>query len=105
MALPKLNRKLDSNGESINVLPLKVPVTIDGTAGHAETGALEGEMVRIYALTVGADNTLRFLVGSAPEALVTSHPLSEGESIWYPIKNGDKVSVVNGKGIIAVAGE
>jgi hypothetical protein len=98
MSEVKNNMPLDGYGNSMLSLPLQTPV--DVTTGNV-SAALVGRIIRICAV----DADIRFLVGTNPTALATSHFLAQGAEIWYPIHSGDKVSVLGGTANIAVAGE
>jgi hypothetical protein len=91
----------DATGEIIPVMNLHNPQDVDGTSKSAQSSAITGDLVRICAV----NTDIRFLIGSDPEALGTSHFLPQGGEIWMPIASGQKVAVLGGKANIAVAGE
>jgi len=99
MAL-KNQMPVDANGNPIQVMKLGTAADVDGTSASAQSAALSGNLVRIVA----TDADIRFLIGTDPTALTTSHFLPVGAEIWMPINVGDKVAVLGGIANIAVAG-
>ena len=97
----KIILPIDANANAVQCLKLSSPQDIDGTGTHAVSAAIQGELVRIVAI----DGDIRFLIGTAPEALATSHFLGDHQEIWMPIEIGEKVSVLGGPAHIATAGE
>jgi len=96
----KLRLLKDDTGSAIQVMALSAPHDVDGTSQAAQSNAIDGECVRISAVT----GPLRFLIGDNPTAQATSHYLAEGDTIYQPCEVGDKVSVLGGKANIATAG-
>ena len=92
---------LDENGNPIPVMPLGDSQDVDGTAASAQSEVIDGDIVRICA--VSAD--IRFLLGADPTALATSHFLAQGAEIWMPIRKGHRVAVIGGVANIGTIGE
>lgn len=91
---------LDYKGNPIPLMDLNDPQDIDGTGGTVQSNVIKGKVVRIVAITAGAD--IRFTIGDNPTAGATSHPVN-GE-IWMPIKAGQKVAIFGGVASIATGG-
>jgi hypothetical protein len=83
---------LDKNGNPTQIMELKSPHDVDGTSASAQSDAIEGDVVRIFAVS----GTVRWLIGANPTALATSHALGEGQEIYQPIGRGQKVAILGG---------
>lgn len=83
---------LDKNGNATQIIALSAPHDVDGSLSSQQSNAINGDIVRIFAVS----GTVRFLVGSNPTALASSHALAEGQDIYQPIAKGDKVAVLGG---------
>lgn len=90
----------DVNGAVIQVTALNDPQDVDGSSASAQSSAIDGKLVRICAVS----GDIRFLIGSNPVALTTSHFLAEKSEIWVPITVGYKVAILGGVANIATAG-
>ena len=96
----KVYLPVDSNQKPLGIIQLNDPHDIDGSASSVQSNAIDGKVVRICA----TDGAIRFLIGTDPTALTTSHFLADQQEIWMPCDEGDKVAVLGGPANIATAG-
>ena len=96
----KTQMPVDTNSNPVPAIKLSDPQDIDGSLASAQSAAIDGSLVRICAL--GAN--IRFLIGTNPTALATSHFLAAYQEIWMPCDVGDKVAVIGGVAHISTAG-
>ena len=93
----KVHLQTGSNGEILPIIQLNDSQDV---VSGAQSTAIQGKLVRICAI----NGAIRFLIGTNPTALSTSHYLADQQEVWMPCNVGDKISVLGGTANISTAG-